>query len=118
MPLDRNAILNSPDLPIETVEIPEWGGSVMVRGLTAAERDSFESSLFEGKGKNRKEKFENLRARLITRTLVDENGNRIFQDSDADILGKKSAGAIDRIFNVAQKLSGISQQDVNELVQD
>ena len=38
--LDRNAILGADDLGREVVDVPEWAGSVQVRGLTAAERDA------------------------------------------------------------------------------
>jgi hypothetical protein len=57
----------------------------------------------------------NIRAKLVALTVVDEDGNRIFSDEDAEALGKKSAAALDRIFAVAQRLSGLRPEDVEEL---
>lgn len=121
--LSRDAILQAQDLPHEDVEVPEWGGAVRVRALTGAERDAFEQSIVEqrtaGKpGASVKMNMRNIRAKLVALTVVDGEGNRLFTDRDADLLGKKSAAALDRVFAVAQKLSGISPEDVDELAKN
>jgi hypothetical protein len=113
--LTRDAILKAQDLPTEVVEIPEWNGAVIVRGLTGAERDAFEQSIVETRGKNTRMNLRNIRAKLVALTVVDEDGNRIFSDEDAEALGKKSAAALDRVFAVAQRLSGLRPEDVEEL---
>jgi hypothetical protein len=116
--LTRDAILQAQDLPKELVEVPEWGGEVYVRTLTSAERDSFEQSIVEQKGKSTKMNLSNLRAKLVALTVVDENGKRLFSDKDAELLGQKSAIALNRIFDVAQRLSALSQEDVEELTKN
>jgi hypothetical protein len=113
--LTRDAILKAHDLPTEVVEIPEWNGSVIVRGLTGTERDAFEQSIVEQRGKNTRMNLRNIRAKLVALTVVDEEGNRVFSDEDAEALGKKSAAALDRIFAIAQRLSGLRPEDVEEL---
>ncbi len=113
--LTRDAILQAQDLPRELVEVPPWGGSVYVRALTGAERDAFETSIVEQRGKSTKMNLKNIRAKLVALTVVDEEGNRIFSDSDASALGKKSAAALDKVFEVAQRLSGLRPEDVEEL---
>jgi hypothetical protein len=113
--LTRDAILQAQDLPRELVEVPQWGGSVYVRALTGAERDTFETSIVEQRGKSTKMNLKNIRAKLVALTVVDEEGNRIFSDSDASALGKKSAAALDKVFEVAQRLSGLRPEDVEEL---
>lgn len=113
--LNRDAILQANDLPTERVEVPEWDGEVIVRGLTAAERDQFEQSIVETRGKDTRVNLRNIRAKLVALTVVDEEGNRIFRDEDVELLGRKSATAINRIFEVAQRLSGLRPEDVDEL---
>lgn len=113
--LTRDDILKAQDLPTERVFVSEWNGEVIVRGLTAAERDAFEQSIVETRGKNTRMNLRNIRAKLVAMTVVDEQGNRIFSDEDAELLGKKSAAALDRIFSVAQRLSGLRPEDVEEL---
>lgn len=113
--LNRDAILQVQDLPRELVEVPEWGGAIYVRGLTGAERDSFEQSIIDQRGKGVKMNLKNIRAKLVAMCVVDEQGNRIFRDEDAELLGQKSAAALNRIFEVAQRLSGLRSEDVEEL---
>lgn len=100
--LNKAAILAADDLPRESVTVPEWGGEVLVRTMTGTERDAFETSLLE---KDRR--MENMRARLVSLTLCDETGERMFSDDEVTALGKKSAMALDRVFAVAQRLNGI-----------
>ena len=116
--LSREAILRATDLKSERVEVPEWGGCVTVRSMTGFERDAFEASLFDGKGASRKEKLANLRARLVAFCVVDAEGKRIFSDSDAEALGRKSAAALDRVFAVAQRLNGLGHTQVEELAKN
>lgn len=113
--LSRDAILQAQDLPTERVEVPEWGGEVIVRGLTAAERDQFEQSIVEARGKDTRVNLRNIRAKLVALCVVDEEGKRLFKDEDAELLGRKSAVALNRIFEVAQRLSGLRPEDVEEL---
>lgn len=116
MALSRDQIRQAQDIKTETVEVPEWGGSVIVRGMTGTERDQFEQSNITGKGKNRDVNLRNYRAKLVIHSCVDEAGDRLFSETDADWLGKKSAAALSRIVDVASRLSGISDEDVEELV--
>lgn len=113
--LSRDLIFGASDIRTEVVDVPEWGGSVMVRGMTGAERDSFERSMVEIKGTETKMTWTNMRAKLVCRTAVDGSGKRIFKDEDATMLGTKSAAAINRVFKVAQRLSGLADDDVEEL---
>jgi len=116
--LSKDQILAAEDLVTEDVEVPEWGGTVRVRMMTGAERDSFEDSLTQTKGKNVKTNLANLRARLVARTVVDEAGKRMFTDAEAGVLGQKSAAALDRVFEAARKLNGMTEKDVEELTED
>lgn len=119
--LTREAILKAQDLPRELVHVPEWGGEVYVRAMTGTERDAFEASMVvEGKNglKGAHMKLENLRAKLAALTVCDADGQRLFSDKDVEALGQKSAAGLDRVFSVAQRLSGISQKDVEELTKN
>lgn len=116
--LTRDAILAALDLPTETVDVPEWGGSVVVRGLNGTDRDAFEAEMFQSKGKDTELNRVNLRSRLLVRTVVGEDGKRLFTDTDIAPLGAKSAVALDRVFGVSMRLSGIGEKDVDELVKN
>jgi hypothetical protein len=114
--LTRDAILSADDLQYEDVNVPEWGGTVRVRGLTGRERDAFEASLVKQKSGKGSIDLSDVTSKLIARTVVDEEGQRLFTDLDIKGLGAKSGVALNRVFAVAQRLSGLSDADVDELV--
>lgn len=107
------------DLPTEWVPVPEWKGRVLVRALTGTERDRFESSIVKQKGKVRETNTENIRAKLCQLTIVDPTDPKkkatMFTAKQIDALGKRSAAALDRIYDVSARLSGLSNADVEEL---
>lgn len=115
MPLSKDQILSAQDLKTISVPVPEWGGSVSVRTLSGVERDEWEASIV---GENRKLDTANLRARFAALVIVDDSGQRMFNDLDAQLLGRKSARALNRVFEAGQKLNGIRDEDVEELAKN
>jgi len=113
--LSRDQIRAAQDRPRETVSVPEWGGDVIVMGMTGSQRDSLEASVIDRNGKKVKIDLKDLRAKVVSRTVVDENGEPLFSEADMSWLGAKSASALQRIYEVGQRLSGMSDSDVEEL---
>lgn len=111
----RETLLGATAPPQEDIHIPQLNVTVTVRGMTGVERDAFESSCFEGRGKKRDFNMKNLRAKLVAYCCIDANGHRVFSDADAIALGNVRADVIDRLFSVAQRLSGMKDEDVEEL---
>lgn len=116
--LTRDQILHADDIKTGDVEVPEWGGTVRIRPLTGAQRDAFESATIEQRGKNPTVNLKNLRARLVAASACDEKGRLLFTEEDVAALGRKSAKALNRVFEAAQKLSGLTDEDVAELAED
>lgn len=112
--LNKNQILDAPDSKVESFDVPEWGGTTHLRTMTGAERDAFEGSIVTGDGKARN--LANIRARLLVKTICDENGQRLFEDADAPKLGAKSAAVLERLFVESQRMNRIGAKDVAELV--
>src|SRR6516162_5882027 len=101
MRLSRDDILKAADNEPEEVDVPEWGGSVLVRG-----------------GRRQVDPA-NVRAKLVARCVIDDDGNRLFTDADVAELGGKSAAAVDRVYAVAARLSGMGgEEEMQELVRD
>lgn len=124
--LDRDSILASSDIVTEKVEVPEWGGIVYVRSMTGRERDEFEESILVEKRERTRSGFRttrqaslsNFRAKLAARVTYDAEGNRIFTDADASKLGEKNSAPLQRIVAKAQELSGMTDEDVEDLVDE
>ena len=110
--LTREEILAVPDVAIERLEVPEWGGVVYLKAMTARQRDAYEVSCLRT-NKQGKREFDgrNVRAKLASLTLVDAGGTRLFSEEDMAALGRKSAKALDRIFDAATDMNGISARD-------
>lgn len=113
MSLTRDQILNANDLVREAVKVPEWGDEVIVSTMTGEARDAWDQSLFEVDEKGeRKLSMRNMRARLLAAAAVDEKGNRLFSDGDAEALGRKSSRALERCVKVIQRLNGLTDRDL------
>lgn len=112
--LSKSEILECKDIEKEVVKVPEWGGEVMVYGLTLDEKDIWtDSIIIDGKAT-----MQGATARLCALSIRDDKGKLIFTDKDITSLQAKSAKALDRIFQVAQRLSGIGQEDIEETVKN
>ncbi|WP_116248171.1 hypothetical protein [Nocardiopsis sp. FIRDI 009] len=111
--LGRDAILGADDLAYATVDVPEWGGTVRIRALTGTERDRFEAEIA---GNTKRLKLDNVRAKFVAKCIVDAEGNTVFSTSDVAALGQKNAAVLNRVFEACQRLSGLTDDDVDELL--
>lgn len=115
MVLSKEEILNRKALKREVVSVPEWGGDVLIRELTAAERDEYETRHLK-RDPDGQFRFDLKRARLnlVLLCMVNEHGERLFSEDDVESLGGLSSRAIERIFAKAQRLSGIADEAVED----
>ena len=108
--LSKENILAAKDIQTIDVEVPEWGGTVRVSEISAGDRCRLQAMIFgdDDKPKSAEEISEIMTIRLCAMACVDENGEKIFSMDDVAALAKKSSKAINRIFDAADKLNGIS----------
>ena len=119
--LKRREILTNKDFKLEPVDVPEWGGRVYVRSMTGEDRDAFEDKVLEVRDPKTgiPKSLKGLKTLLVTLTVCDKDGKRLFAaEGDAKKLAQKSADAIERIFKVAERLSGVTDEAVQELASD
>lgn len=117
--LTKDEIFGMDDIPVEEVVVPEWGNrTVLICGMTAAGKNAYEASLVEMKGTTREVKLENATAKLLVRTMVNRQRQPLFTESDIERLGTKSAAALERCAQVAQRLSAMKQEEVEALVKN
>ena len=113
--LTKDQMLAMDDRPIESVDVPEWGDSVFLKVMSGTERDAFEASNLRRTGKTFEPNLANVRAKLLVRCICSEDGQRLFADTDAGALGQKSAAALDRLYEAAARMNGITDADIEEL---
>jgi len=112
--LTKDDILGVPDRPIEEVHVPEWfDGWVGVRGLGGTSRSEYLAAMFSGP--DTKPDIVNSDVRLAALSMVDlASGEPMFTLEDVAQLGQKSASALNRIVDVAQRLSALRPVDLEE----
>lgn len=116
--LTADDILGAKDLKRKKVEVPEWGGYLYISTLSGAARDAYEASVVSYKGNVPEQNLENIRAKFVAAAATDEDGNPLFTSDQVKELGKKSAAVLDRLFDIAQKLNAISDEDIEELAKN
>ncbi len=112
MMLTKDQILNVDDRKYEKVEVPEWGGFVFVSVMSGWERDKYEMDMFN---RSKDGESPNIRGSLCALCIVDTEGSRLFSHGEMGELANKSGRALDRVFDVAQKLNGMGDEKLKEL---
>lgn len=110
--LTKEQIIASEDLKHEDVEVPEWGGSVRVVAMSGTARDAFEDTLVKRVGEKIEQDLGNYRAKVCAACMIDEDGNRLFSAKEVQALGQKSSAAIERVFDAADRLNGLTRGNV------
>lgn len=112
----RQKVLNAKDIRSEQVTVPEWDGvTVEVRGMTLADRLEFYERVADGDTINRRLFLPEL---VISSCFDPETGQKVFEPADRDMLTSKAASALQRITDVASRLSGLSEEDVKDAEKD
>ena len=94
--LSRDTILQREDIVTEDVEVPEWSGTVRVRGMSGVERDAFEASLIEQPVANGQRKRRNQTATKSNLANVQGQALRLVhrgRERGPDVHGCRRGGA-------------------------
>lgn len=107
-------------LPRESVEVSEFGGTILVQEMDGTARDWFENSQTKlvGSGRNRQAipDLSSFRARLAVASCINEDGTKLFTEEDVGWLSKMSGAGLTKIAEVATRLSQLTQEDVDTLL--
>jgi hypothetical protein len=109
-------LLKQDDRPIRRVRVPEWPGkpTFLLRAMTGRERDAVERSTPAD--------YDQLSARVVVRCLVTEDGKPLvpkarIAEMEAK-LGERQAGGLLRLMKAVQRLSGLDESDLQEMLAD
>lgn len=104
--LTREEILAA-DIPEREVEVSEWGGSVLVRGMSAGERLRIMEQITDDS-----DEIDLQEAQLMAMIhgVVDPE----FSRDDIEVLNNLSSAAIDKITTAYLELSGVQTEDLQE----
>lgn len=104
--LTAEQILGMDDLNTVDVEIPEWSingepGVVRLKALTAREAMTFQKQM-QSNNKAR----EDAMISVVVLSAVDENGERLFNQKQMELLREKSVRVFTRLQRAAMELNG------------
>ena len=98
--LSVDEIASASDIQYTEIDVPEWKGTVRFGSLDAGELIDFIEAN-DGPSKR------NAGLRLLIKSLVDEDGNRIGTDKHLEAFKKKSARVCSRLVDDILKLNGL-----------
>ncbi len=109
----KDKILAAQDLDAEMLEIPEWDVIIEVRSPTAGDRARLLTQFVNpdsGVVENDK-----MQAAVAVMCCFDpESGERLFDEDDIPALMAKAARPVERIFRVGNRLSGLTEDVIDE----
>jgi hypothetical protein len=113
MPITKEQFFASArTLPYEDVPCPELDGTptIRVRCLTALEKDKYEVGFWYTPEGSLRPVYDaaGARARLVSLACIHEDGTSFFSDDDVAALRESRGDVVDRLFGVAQRLSGLN----------
>jgi hypothetical protein len=82
--------------------------------MTVGERDAYENEWQRKKETG----VDDFRTKFLVRCLVDEKGNRLFDNGDVAKLAQKSARVMNRIWMAAMEHNNLSDQSIEELAKN
>ncbi|MFE2936662.1 hypothetical protein [Streptomyces sp. NPDC059278] len=114
--LTKDQIAAADDRAWEDVPVPEWGGTVRVLGMSGTERNAYQASVvvIGTNGKPQRVNIEDQLAKMVAKCIVGEDFERLFTDREVKELGKKNGAVLDRLADIAKRLSGLTESAVED----
>lgn len=100
--LTREQILAASDVAQEVVSVPEWGGEVLVRGLTLKASKELHA-------KHAGMDDETLGMLTMTLCVLNEAGEQMFTLDDLPLLEQKSTAAMTRVLKAVARVNGMDE---------
>ncbi len=100
------------------VEVPEWNGTVGLRVMSQTERDAFDTVLMDSTkkvGKETKIVMKGMKALLVSGTLCDDKGKRIFTKEE---IQEMPCSPIERLYMRCQELNGMTDDALKGAVKN
>jgi len=118
MALNREQILNTVDIAIKEIDVPEWNGSIYIRQLTRGEQDAYLKRQYgntqlkqDARARNQEIKGFNIYghdAFICSLGICDEQGKSIFSQKDIVELDTKNGVVVGRIAKLIIEYSGMA----------
>jgi hypothetical protein len=108
---------------VKKVEVPEWDDFVYIKKMSAGERVQLMRNTTKIEGKDvslDQDNFMDSIVRTVQMVLCDENGVRLFNNSEEDfnILNDKDGVVLEKIFYEVMAFNGLGVESENEALKN
>lgn len=113
----KDSIIAALDRKVQFYDVAAWGVTVGLRAMSVADRDMYEASVAR-MDLNDPEQIANLSALLVAMSLVDKDGNNIFDHKSPDdlkMLRDKSAKLIKYFFSEILSMNALTESEMTEI---
>ena len=93
---------------VEIIEIPELGGSIGIKSMTASEREGLERKMQSELDNN------GIRATVFVYSVCDEAGSLLFTEDDLEAVKGLPSAVVTKVFDVSNRINGLSPDSVEE----
>jgi hypothetical protein len=101
-------------LQTKLIDVPEWGGQVLIRELRAGQRDQLEAAISAIEPGS----TDSVRARALMVSVIDDAGNLLFDVSDLPSLAELGNIGADRIFQEIVELNRMRPDKKAKAIED
>ena len=109
-------IRQSDDRAVETIDVPEWGVKLEIRSMTALQRSEMQ---VEWAAQEESSAAVLYQAMLQNCCFDPDTGDAVFDDEASEwLLAEKSAEVVDRVAQACLRISGLSQDSIDESGKD
>jgi len=115
--LSKDAIFAVNDSDAHEVDVPEWGGSILLRTMTGKQRNDYEHWATT-QSKAKVPDYRGIRERLIICCAVTEDGKPLFTEGDLSKLAEKNSEVIDRLHTKCRVICGMDEDAVEDAVKN
>ena len=106
MSLNKHQIFAANDLKEAFVDVPEWGGKVKIKALSVQEQLDYDAFLAK------KPAEIDMALHLIITACIDDNGGKLFNLEDCEMLKKKNAA---NLFRIVEKILDLNKQNSGQV---
>lgn len=116
--LTAELVSKAQDIKEQELEIEDWGGTIIVRGLSSIDHERLTSSCTEGPIGERQFNMVGYQAKVAILSSYDgfakDGGKRIFGKEHLAMLMEKASGPVAAVATLAHELSGIGKDAVKK----
>lgn len=120
----RDRIKAAQDITSELVEVKEWGCTIEMRSPTSLEALALEEWCADRAPQDEDEapqpgRYRGMKEHYVMCCAYEPGtGKQLFSESDMDWLQDKNAAVIQRLYKIAQRLVGLTDEEAEDLGKD